>query len=647
MKELILLNLAILLSLVGLGQQGSFPVTPNFGGSVEAAHRARVADDNGIYVTNIAPHSIDHLQSYGLWDSRLCMIPSGLKAATVYSQVPTDGSGDFDVARASVATNPMNEDGLMEEVAATVPRYDFTGGEPYCLLEPQRTNLLTYPVSFSNAYWGKSGASIQGDPTTAGSELNTTASACSDPNGNEADATTNFGELNLNGTGANVFESQGAVKNVGSYALHTDANDTPTNGARFYKDAETDWGLSAGNTYKVSFDARHIGTGGLWAIGLASSNAGITNEIASLTSTDNTFVTYTFYFDYDANHKYFVAREFESSNNGGIYLDNLSCTLVTGYSAPHADSPLDVSAFKLVENSATSEHKITSTNLTVTNAASVTISLYAKQAERNWIVIDDSQVSSNKAWFDLDNGVVGTTQGSVDATSITAMADGWYRITMSFTTASTTAAMRVYLADADNSTSYSGDGTSGIYIAFAQVEDVAPYPTSWIYDGTEGSTTTRIADLVDGAGTSATFNSEEGVLYRESAALFNDQANNRYLSLSDGTVNNAVQLYYSSTTQQIVGKVIVGGVTVATLTYTIADETAFAKSALKWKVNDFALWVNGVERATDTSGVSFAASVLTTLQADDGAGNNPTLSKDREWDVFELLTDAQLTTVTT
>ena len=38
-------------------------------------------------------------------------------------------------------------------------------------LEPSRTNLITHSEAFGNSYWTKSGATIQGDPSTAGSEL--------------------------------------------------------------------------------------------------------------------------------------------------------------------------------------------------------------------------------------------------------------------------------------------------------------------------------------------------------------------------------------------------------------------------------------------------------------------------------------------
>jgi len=89
-------------------------------------------------------------------DASLIYYPSGYKASKAYSLKPTDGSGDLTFTRASTATR-VNESGLIEEVATGVPRIDYTGaGCAKLLLEPQRTNLITYSNEFSNPSWLKS-----------------------------------------------------------------------------------------------------------------------------------------------------------------------------------------------------------------------------------------------------------------------------------------------------------------------------------------------------------------------------------------------------------------------------------------------------------------------------------------------------------
>ena len=95
----------------------------------------------------------------------ISLIPSGYKANKVYSVLPTDGAADLTFARTSSA-NRVNSDNLIEEVATGVPRLDYTGGGcPSLLLEPQSANLITYPLSFDNAYWNKAGAGISIAPS--------------------------------------------------------------------------------------------------------------------------------------------------------------------------------------------------------------------------------------------------------------------------------------------------------------------------------------------------------------------------------------------------------------------------------------------------------------------------------------------------
>lgn len=64
----------------------------------------------------------------------------------------------FDFTRATTATR-INRDGLIEEVQSGVPRIDFTDSAGSLLLEPQRTNLVTYSEDFSQWSLNTSGIS--------------------------------------------------------------------------------------------------------------------------------------------------------------------------------------------------------------------------------------------------------------------------------------------------------------------------------------------------------------------------------------------------------------------------------------------------------------------------------------------------------
>ena len=89
----------------------------------------------------------------------LAMIPQAYKSGKVYSQLPVSGDGDFDFTRASSATR-VNKDGFIEEVAVNVPRLDYSDGDcPSLLLEPARTNLITYSENLNGTGWSVYSAS--------------------------------------------------------------------------------------------------------------------------------------------------------------------------------------------------------------------------------------------------------------------------------------------------------------------------------------------------------------------------------------------------------------------------------------------------------------------------------------------------------
>jgi len=88
-------------------------------------------------------------------DASLLLIPSGYKAGKVYSQFPPSGDGDFTFSRTGEATR-VNQAAVIETVASDVPRLDYSDSScPSLLLEPQRTNLITYSEDFTDSDWIK------------------------------------------------------------------------------------------------------------------------------------------------------------------------------------------------------------------------------------------------------------------------------------------------------------------------------------------------------------------------------------------------------------------------------------------------------------------------------------------------------------
>jgi hypothetical protein len=151
------------------------------------------------------------------------------------------------------------------------------------------------------------------------------------------------------------------------------------------------------------------------------------------------------------------------------------------------------------------------------NATSFTFSVYCKAAQRTWAYIRLAVTTGQGAFFNLSNGTVGTVQSGITA-SISNAGNGWYRCSVSITT--TTAAgwyPAVCPAPGDNQSSYTGDGTSGIYIwgadlrpasqatgligpTYQRVVDAATYDTAGFlpylqFDGIDDSMSTGSIDF--------------------------------------------------------------------------------------------------------------------------------------------------------
>jgi len=115
------------------------------------AFKTRISTDSGTLDNEVGLDAIDDT-------AYLTMLPNAYKEGTLYSILPEDGTGDFDVVRGSSATR-LNAGGIIETITgANTPRIDYTSGSPVLLIEPQSTNLATFSEDFTS--WGKSGSPV-------------------------------------------------------------------------------------------------------------------------------------------------------------------------------------------------------------------------------------------------------------------------------------------------------------------------------------------------------------------------------------------------------------------------------------------------------------------------------------------------------
>ncbi len=249
------------------------------------------------------------------------------------------------------------------------------------------------------------------------------------------------------------------------------------------------------------------------------------------------------------------------------------------------------------------------------------------------------------ARFDLVDYTVGSV-GSKTTATIENYGNGWYKCTAIFdSTNAFGSSLYVYISDSaigiyGGTSSEVGD----LLIYGAQYEE-SSYPTSYIKSNI-GSPTTRLADTASGSGNAATFNDSEGVLMAEISALDNDSTS-RQISLSSGSsATNKVSLNYTSTSNQVQAFIRSGGSIAFNVSEIVSDTTNNNKIALKYKQNDFALWVNGIELATNTIDGNTPTG-LNVLDFDDADGTSNFYGKAKQLQYFDsALTDTQLEELT-
>jgi len=313
-----------------------------------------------------------------------------------------------------------------------------------------------------------------------------------------------------------------------------------------------------------------------------------------------------------------------------------------------------VNASKIVENSSNTFHFISKITSSTTTANNLVFTCFLKKGTRtNAYVYFRTYSNANRYGIsvNLENGTItDTEQSGAPAnveTSVTAYGNDWYRVKVRMYQVSGTATM---LIGPNNNTTinginntYQGDGSSYIYAWGTQLE-VGDYETSYIPSPNTATQITRSPDASRDSGTSADINSEEGVLFVEIAALANDQSSRR-ITIAQGT-SNLIRVGYDSVSNRIVAVVYDGTnqAVLLTTSYTITD---FHKIAVKYKQNDFALFVDGTKVSTDLSGSTFAAETLNELAFDDGGGGNLFYGKVKQALVFnEALSDSELATLT-
>jgi hypothetical protein len=311
----------------------------------------------------------------------------------------------------------------------------------------------------------------------------------------------------------------------------------------------------------------------------------------------------------------------------------------TTISANIATSPSGLQdADKIIPNTNNTGHNVDRNALTV--SLNGTASVFLKASGYNKAAIR-SYFTGAYASFDLVNGTILT---AVNVTAkIENYGNGWYRCSVNDTGSALYGYVLAVLdASSDPTATYIGDGTSGVLAWGAQLE-AGSYSTSYI--PTTSASVTRNADVISKTGISSLIGQTEGTLFVDAYITGKDSSNGSILFATDKVSSGAlIRIIYTST-NALRFDVFDGSsfqCLISAGAYNVGDRV---KVAGGYKNNDFVMYVNGTQIGTDTSGsvpATDTANINTSIYGDTNGSfvNAAALWKTR-------LTNTQLAQLTT
>jgi hypothetical protein len=368
-----------------------------------------------------------------------------------------------------------------------------------------QTNLLRWSEEFDNVYWVKQSASVTTNATTA------------------PDGTTTAEKLveDLSTTVHRIYREQSYTTDPHAFSCFLKAAErtlavlvfsgTPSDGLAWF-DLSTG---TIGTQTNCTADIYPVGGG--WyrcSITVASGNTGATSKAYIATATSNGSTSTVG----DGVSGIFIwGAQLVQGTTPGDYQRTTAAAAAVGYPDIYGQ-PF---AQKLVENSATDQHSIRIENVFTADGTRRTFSLYVKEGERRYLVLATTTTfnsASATAIFDTQTGTWVNEASLYTNYSSVSVGNGWWRI--GFTSAVNDPSydnFRIGLANGPASTnaSYTGDGTSGIYIwgadlrvandgvgipAYQRVNtatdyDTVGFPTYLRFDGSDDFLQTNSVDF--------------------------------------------------------------------------------------------------------------------------------------------------------
>ena len=249
-------------------------------------------------------------------------------------------------------------------------------------------------------------------------------------------------------------------------------------------------------------------------------------------------------------------------------------------------SPSGTMTADLVENTSVSGY-INNISFAGSTGSVYSFSFYIKNnTSISTLILVREGVSAVAATINWSGANISSITNTIGSISYTALTNGWFRITGTYTALENPQKIRIY--------PQSISGTNSVFLWGAQLEEGAN-ATSYI--PTTTASVTRNADLISKTGISSLIGQTEGVFYAE-IVTNDDIISTQPISLNDGTTSNRILLYIDNS--KLYTSVTTGGTSQALISSSTILKNTKYKIAVGYKSNDIVFYVNGILIGTDT-----------------------------------------------